>query len=352
MGSADIIPGVSGGTMALITGIYDRLINAVRSVDRRVIKSLLSINFRDLLNALHWRFLLILVSGILLAVFFFTRIVPLQIYMHTNPELIYGLFFGLIFGSIFILLKEVDKEKRTFGTLLPLLIGSAFGFWIVTLVPTETPESFIYLFVSGMFAFSAMLLPGISGSYILLILGKYDFVLSNLAQLGNEGTVEAAFAITPLFLGGIAGLVLFSRILSWLLRHFHTVTLMLLIGFLVGSLYAIWPYQERDFREVVTHSEWLDRSDPIVEELIESPPAVNHPSFIRIAEKLGPEGDRRADQQVKIEHVDRILVHSKPFIPGYYDEAEPNDFELYEGIFGIIAGLILVAGLDYIRYKK
>jgi putative membrane protein len=282
MGSADIIPGVSGGTMALITGIYDRLINAVRSVDRKVISSVFRLRIRELFENLHWRFIIILFSGIVVAVFFFTRVVPLQIYMHTRPELIYGLFFGLILGSVLVLLKEVRPGEKGIKTVMALVAGTLFGFWVVTLVPTDTPETFTFVFMSGLFAFSAMILPGISGSYVLLILGKYDYVLTQLSTLGNDGTVEAALALLPLFLGGAAGLALFSRILSWLLRTYHAITLMVLIGFLIGSLYVIWPYQEREFREDVIQVEEYSITDPYVQDLIENPPDRRLPLYTRL----------------------------------------------------------------------
>jgi putative membrane protein len=351
MGSADIIPGVSGGTMALITGIYDRLINAVRSVDRRVIISLFRFRFSELLKAFHWKFVLILCTGIVLAVAFFTRVVPLQVYMHTDPEFIYGLFFGLILGSVVVLLKEVPKNKRNLKTFTGLLLGTLFGYWIVTLVPAETPESFSFVFLSGMFAFSAMILPGISGSYILLILGKYDYVLEQLGNIGNTGTTEALFALIPLFLGGAAGLALFSRILSWLLRNYHAITLMVLIGFLIGSLYVIWPYQDRDFRETVVQVEEYYYNDPFVQELIESPQNINQPNYIRLGEILNPDAPTEDLYRIEVKHVSRSLIHSDPFIPGISKE-KPDDYSLWGGINGFIFGLLLVIGLDYLRRKK
>lgn len=352
MGSADIIPGVSGGTMALITGIYDRLINAVRSVDRKMVSALLKIRFREVFNTFHWKFVVILFSGIITAVYFFTRVVPLQIYMHTDPELIYGLFFGLIFGSVFVLLKEVRSDERGIKAAAALIAGSLFGFWVVTLVPTDTPETFSYVFMSGVLAFSAMILPGISGSYILLILGKYDYVLSQLSQLGNEGTVEAAMALLPLFLGGAAGLAIFSRLLSWFLRYYHAVTLMVLIGFLIGSLYVIWPYQEREFQVNVIHTEEYMFTDPFVRELRESPPDTRTPSYSRLGDIVNPDAPSEDLYRIEVEHVTRNLIHSEPFIPGFSEKEHEQEYSFWGGIYGFLAGLLLVAGLDYLRRKK
>ncbi|MDX1617852.1 MAG: DUF368 domain-containing protein, partial [Balneolaceae bacterium] len=160
MGSADIVPGVSGGTMALIVGIYTRLINAIKSADMRFVGRFFSLRFREAFERLHWRFLLLLLSGIFLAIFFFTRIVPLQLYMFTRPELIYGLFFGLILGSIGILIQAVPSFDWKHG--LFVLLGTLIGFWVVTLVPTSTPETKLFIFLSGSIAICAMILPGIS----------------------------------------------------------------------------------------------------------------------------------------------------------------------------------------------
>ncbi len=352
MGSADIIPGVSGGTIALITGIYDRLINAVRSVNKKAIISLFTFRIQELFETFHWRFVLILFCGILTAVIFFTRIVPLQVYMFTDPELIYGLFFGLILGSVFVLLKEIRHEDRGFKTLTPLVLGTLFGYWVVTLVPTDTPETFWFVFSSGILAFCALIVPGISGSYILLILGKYDYVLSNLGLIGNEQTLEAAWALLPLFLGGAVGLAFFSRILSWLLRHYHMVTLMVLIGFLIGSLYVIWPYQERDFREDVVRIELYEISDPLVQSLKAETQDTNRPSYLRLGEIVSPEDETTGPEKIEVETVTRTMVTAQPFIPELTGEKSRNEYSLWGGIFGLITGLILVSGIDYLRVKK
>jgi len=352
MGSADIIPGVSGGTMALITGIYDRLINAVRSVDKKMVTALVKFRFREVFAAFHWKFAVILCSGIIAAVFFFTRIVPLQIYMQTDPELIYGLFFGLILGSVFVLLKEVGSDERGWKSATALMAGTLFGFWIVTLVPTATPETFSFVFISGVFAFSAMILPGISGSYILLILGKYDYVLSYLSQLGSAGTVEAVIALLPLFLGGAVGLAVFSRLLSWLLRKYHAVTLMVLIGFLIGSLYVIWPYQDREFQVNIIHTEEYMLNDPVVQELKESPPDIRTPGYTRLGPIVNPDAPSEDLYRIEVEHVTRNLVRSDPFFPGFTEKEPEEDYSFWGGIYGFLFGLLLVGGLDYLRRKK
>ncbi|MEX1062090.1 MAG: DUF368 domain-containing protein [Balneolaceae bacterium] len=351
MGSADIVPGVSGGTMALITGIYDRLINAIRSVDKTVVISLFSLQFRTLFAAFHWRFLLILLSGIVAAIFFFTRIVPLQVYMYTDPEIIYGLFFGLILGSVIALLREVDRSEYGFKTFIPLMLGTLAGYWIVSMVPADTPENFWFVFFSGIIVLSALILPGVSGSYLLLILGKYDYVLRRLGELGNEGTGDALLALLPLFLGGLVGLALFSRILSWLLRHYHTITMMVLIGFLIGSLYVIWPYQEREYRETVTQTDIHLITDPVVQQLKENPPDTLKPEYIRLGSVTDASEAGRETAGIEVEHVSRELVESRLFLPGA-EEEPAGDYNFWGGVAGFLTGLVLVIGLDYLRRKK
>ena len=268
MGSADIVPGVSGGTMALILGIYNRLLHAIKSVDTKFLGYLVTFRFKKLFQEFHWKFLVFLLGGIILAVIFFTTVVPLQIYMFTHPELVFGTFFGLILGSIMILLREIQSWSILRGLLL--LIGTGIGFWVVNLVPTQTPETPLFVFLSGSVAICAMVLPGISGSYILLILRKYDFILSSIRDLQQSSTmVEAAITLLPFFLGAAVGLALFSRLLSWLLDRSYQATLLVLIGFLFGSLYVIWPYQDRVYEKHI-ETEILPMTDSRVKELMEN----------------------------------------------------------------------------------
>lgn len=347
MGSADIIPGVSGGTMALITGIYDRLVHAIRSVDHRLLAALARLRLAEFFRLFHWKFLLILVGGILCAVYFFTRIVPLQLYMHTHPELIYGLFFGLILGSALLLLLEIDPAERSAMRLIPLFLAAAAGLRIVTLVPADTPATFAFLFFSGMLSFTAMILPGISGSYILLLLGKYDYVLARLGEVGGAATGSALWALFPLFLGGVLGLLLFAGLLSWLLRRYHTVTMLILIGFLIGSLYAIWPYQERHFDEQTVQIELRDAADPLVIELQQKPPDTVRPSYRRLGPVLNPDAPP-SEQRIEVHTVRRVLTQADPRLP---DLSEPGR-DVARGGGGMAAGLLLVGGLNYLRRKK
>ncbi|MDZ7734788.1 MAG: DUF368 domain-containing protein [Gammaproteobacteria bacterium] len=240
MGTADIIPGVSGGTMALILGIYQQLIEAIRSFDLQWLRSLLYLDIRNMAARPHFAFLIPLLAGIAAALLFFTRVVPLPYLIEHYPEPVYGLFFGLILGSIVILIREFERDR--IGWLF-LLLATILGWWVFNLVPAETPDAGWFIFISGALAISAMLLPGISGSFILLLLKKYAYIFAAI------GAADFS-VIVPFALGMLAGLIAFSRLLSWLLRHYYRQALAAIIGLLVASLWVIWPYQQRVFAHV------------------------------------------------------------------------------------------------------
>lgn len=346
MGSADIVPGVSGGTLALIVGIYSRLINAIKSFDTHFFKQFFLLKFRDAFRSVHWKFMVMLLSGIFCALLFFTKVVPLQVYMFTHPELVYGLFFGLIVGSIFVLIKAIDGFSWGHG--LMILMGASFGFWVVTLVPTDTPEASWFVFASGAIAICAMILPGISGSYFLLILRKYDYILAQFGKLGTAETTIGIIALLPFFVGAVVGLVLFSRLLSWLLKRYEAKTLAVLIGFLIGSLYVIWPYQNRIYQEIISKTKVVAYNSAEVQALRENPFDQNRPEFKRLGEVVSDESAGDAQKRVEILTVKKKLVKSDPFIP-YLTTEEAGTTHFGNGIWGIIIGLIMVTGLDYLR---
>lgn len=343
MGSADIVPGVSGGTLALILGIYERLINAIKSANIRFIKQFFTLQWKEALGELHWRFLVLLLTGIGAAILFFTRVVPLQVYMFTDPELIFGLFFGLIVGSIYILVKEI--ENLGWKHWAAILIGTLIGYWVVTLVPTDTPETKLFVFFSGSIAICAMILPGISGSYLLLILRKYDYILSQVAALGDS--MQPVFILLTFMAGAAIGLALYSRVLSWLLDHHYALTLAVLIGFLIGSLYVIWPYQDRTYHETITETELVAYDDPAATDLRDSGPDKNRPEYQRLGEIITEDGSK----MVQVQTVKQKLIRSDPFIP-YLTQAGAGTAHFWSGIMGMIIGLAMVGGLDYLRSEE
>ncbi len=241
IGAADIVPGVSGGTMAFILGIYTRLINAINSFDTTWVRALLNLDFRSAITRPHFQFLVPLAAGLLGAVVFFTQVVPIPSLLKTYPEYVYSLFFGLIIGSILILFIDIGWKSLT--DWLYVIAGTALGGFVVTAVPAQTPDEWWFVMVSGAIAICAMLLPGISGSFILLILGKYAYVLEGIGNLNLA-------IIVPFIFGAGVGLIAFTRLLSWLLHRFERPMLLIIGGFLVASLWVIWPFQQRQYASI------------------------------------------------------------------------------------------------------
>lgn len=237
MGTADVVPGVSGGTMAVALGIYHQLLAAITSVDREAVLKLVRLQLRELFAVVHWRFLVSLLGGLGLGVGLMVKVVKLPHMVEADSPhrpLVYAIFFGMVLGSAFTLSRHLERWNAL--RYAALVAGTAIGFGIVNLVPVGTPEHPLFIFLCGAIAICAMLLPGISGSFILLILGKYAYVLGALAKLD-------LVVILPFVAGCLVGILSFSRLLKWLLDRWHDTMLAGLIGLLVGSLWRIWPYQ-------------------------------------------------------------------------------------------------------------
>ncbi|MFL2874896.1 MAG: DUF368 domain-containing protein [Pseudohongiellaceae bacterium] len=177
MGAADIVPGVSGGTMALVLGIYKQFIEAIKSFDLIWLKSCLSLDLREIHSRPHFSFLIPLVFGVICAIIFFTKIISLPSLLITNPEAIYALFSGLVLGSVIILFKDTTNVSALYSVSL-IFGGLSLGIFILTVAPTNLPDTTTTLFLAGVLATSAMVLPGVSGSLVLLIIGKYTTILN------------------------------------------------------------------------------------------------------------------------------------------------------------------------------
>ncbi len=254
MGTADIIPGVSGGTMAFILGIYERLLAVIRAADTTAVRELCTGRIGALWQRFQPRFAIPLLLGIIGAVVVMTKVIRLPALLHNHPEPVYGLFFGLIAGSILVLFRDyIDRLRPRDG--LVVLAGVAFGLFIVTLTPTQTPDAPWFFALCGALAISAMLMPGVSGSFILLILGKYAAVLEAIASLNGS-------VLAPFMLGCAVGLLSFARLVGYLLQRFHRHTILVISGVLVGTLYAIWPFQLREYA-LVQGKERLLASSPV-----------------------------------------------------------------------------------------
>ena len=232
MGAADIVPGVSGGTMALVLGIYPELIASIRSFDLTFLKQLAAFRFKEAFDRVSWRFVLFLAIGILTAVFSLARIIGW--FLAEHPVLIWSFFFGLVLASALTVSRHLERWRPSMTFMM--LCGIAGAYWIVGLIPAVTPDAAWFLFLSGAIAICAMILPGISGSFILVLLGKYHYVL----QAVNQRDVVVLAIVAA---GALAGLVCFVRLLHWLLNNFKDLTIAVLTGFMIGSLRRVWPWK-------------------------------------------------------------------------------------------------------------
>lgn len=237
MGAADIIPGVSGGTIAFITGIYEQLVDAIRSFDFAFFKRIATGRFAEALSGVHIRFLVCLLFGILLAVVSMARVMNYM--LHTHPVEIWSLFFGLIMASIYI----VGKAIKPFDTssVAWILLGAVGSFGLVGMIPVSTPESLPFIALCGAIAICAMILPGISGAFLLLMLGKYEFITRTLK---NPFVLDNLMVIGAFGIGAAFGIIVFSRLLHYLLSRWHAATVSVLTGFMIGALRKVWPWKE------------------------------------------------------------------------------------------------------------
>ena len=241
MGAADVIPGVSGGTIAFMTGIYEELVGSINNINGAAVKLLLKGRFREFWKHINGTFLVSLFAGILISIM---SLAKLMTYLLSHlPVPTWAFFFGLIVASSVFILRDIKDWKLNDGVML--FLGVILGVVVCTLSPTETPDALWFIFLSGAIAICAMILPGISGSFILLILGKYEFMLSTLTKILSGDGVLLDFAVVVIFvLGALVGILAFSRFLHWLLARYHRSTLLVLAGFIIGSLVKVWPWSD------------------------------------------------------------------------------------------------------------
>lgn len=232
MGAADIVPGVSGGTIAFITGIYDRLIQAISALDHRVVLLILRGQWRAAITAVDGVFLLTLMLGIVTSVASLAHLISWL--LASYPLLVWAFFCGLIAGSALVLVRHVSQWRVV--TLGALALGVLVAAGIALSPATQLGDGNLALFIAGFIAICAMILPGISGSFILVLLGMYAPVLAVVEDFDLP-------AMSILLIGALCGLLVFSRLLNWLLTSFHAICMALLTGFLIGSLLAVWPWK-------------------------------------------------------------------------------------------------------------
>lgn len=233
MGAADVIPGVSGGTIAFITGIYEELINSIRSFDMGFLKKLVHLDFKGAWNHINGNFLFSVLAGIAISIFSLAKL--MQYMLETHPIFIWSFFFGLIIASAFMMAKEV--KKWNWSAFLWAAIGVVVSYYITVISPASTPNDWWFILLCGAVAICAMILPGISGAFILLLMGKYAYIIGAVSSF--DLAILAIFAV-----GALAGIISFSHLLSWLLKNYHSATVAMLIGFMLGSLNKIWPWKE------------------------------------------------------------------------------------------------------------
>ena len=239
MGAADVIPGVSGGTIAFIMGIYDEFVGSLASINGEALKLLLKGRFSAFWKHINGSFLLSLVAGIGISVIALAGL--MQMLLSDFPIQTWAFFFGLIVASSLFIIRGISGWKLREGLLL--VFGILLGAVICTLSPTQTPDGLWFIFLSGALAICAMILPGISGSFILLILGKYEYVLGAISGLVAGVDPGRNLLILGVFgLGAIIGILAFSRFLHWLLARWQKETMIVLAGFIIGSLVKIWPW--------------------------------------------------------------------------------------------------------------
>ena len=266
MGAADVVPGVSGGTIAFISGIYQELIDSINNVNLSVLKTLKKEGLKAAWQQVNGSFLLALLTGIGISILTFSKVITHL--LETQPILVWSFFFGLIIASIALIWKETSNWKMV--DILALIIGIALSYYITIARPVSSPDSYWYLFLSGFIAIIAMILPGISGAFILLLMGSYETVIGTINQfrdgLVNFNTEVLGQAILKLgvfAIGAIIGLKSFSKVLHWMFEKHKNTTLALLIGFMAGSLNKVWPWKQVLETRINSHGEvvpYIDKS--------------------------------------------------------------------------------------------
>jgi putative membrane protein len=253
MGAADVVPGVSGGTIAFITGIYEELISSIRSIDHHFLKLLLRGNIVKAFNHINGKFLITLFAGIFVSILSLARLI--KYLLENEPIMVWSFFFGLILASIWIMIKKI--RNWSFDITVALVVGLATAYYITIATPSQGPDTYGYIFLSGMIAICAMILPGISGSFILLLMGSYSTILGAVTDMD--------FMLIGIFmLGAVIGITSFSHVLNWAFKKYHDATVALLTGFMIGSLNKVWPWKNVISTRVDRHGEVV----PLMEESV------------------------------------------------------------------------------------
>ena len=261
MGAADVIPGVSGGTIAFIMGIYDKFVGSIASFNAEAVKLLFTGKFKAFWKHINGGFLFSLLLGIGASIVGLAGL--MKMLLADFPIQTWAFFFGLIVASSIFILKGIKDWK--IRDILFIVFGIILGVVICTLSPTQTPDDYWFIFLSGAIAICAMILPGISGSFILLILGKYEYIMGIITScVGNVGALwgaegadkaifwDSAVVLLVFLVGAVIGILSFSKFLHWLLARWHRETLIVLAGFIIGSLVKVWPWSNAEAMDQAT----------------------------------------------------------------------------------------------------
>jgi putative membrane protein len=250
MGAADVVPGVSGGTIAFITGIYEELVTTISNVNLSLLQTLKKKGFKQMWTQLNRNFLLALLSGIAISIFSLMKL--MSFLLENHPVLVWSFFFGLVLASVFYIAKQIPKWKLVHYIIFA--VAAVGAYLITTLTPVGGTQNLAYLFLCGALAICAMILPGISGAFILVLLGAYKQILEAVSHFDLK-------VIAVVGAGAIVGILSFSRLLKWLFQKYEYFTLALLTGFVFGSLNKIWPWKN------VLESEMIRDKEVIISEL-------------------------------------------------------------------------------------
>lgn len=257
MGAANVVPGVSGGTIAFVTGIYEEFIDSLKSFNLEALKLLFKGRFGELLNYINAKFLVVLFTGITISIVTLGKV--LKILIEKSDVLVSAFFFGLILASIYIVAKMV--KKWNLSSIISLIVGTGIAVSLAFIKPASENSSMIYLFICGIAAMSSMILPGLSGSFVLILLGNYQLIMLEAAS----NPVSNIKILAPVIIGAIVGFLLLSHAVSYLLDKFYDITVSLLTGFILGSLLIIWPWKQAIYlMDNVTKELILKKGEKIV----------------------------------------------------------------------------------------
>lgn len=248
IGAANVVPGVSGGTMALLTGLFERLINAISACNKDALRLLRNQKFIQCWNQIDGLFLVTIGTGVLISLFSFAKLLD-GLFLH-HKLYVWSFFFGLILASVYAVGKTIQKWNLSVGIFF--IVGTITASSMVHLTPATSNDSTLYLMLCGAIAMCSMILPGLSGSFVLLLMGNYELVINAISQLNLE-------ILIPFGLGALLGIIAFARLLSWIFRNYHDQTISLLTGFIFGSLAVLWPWKSEIIQTVITGNEWKEK---------------------------------------------------------------------------------------------